>query len=355
LPTRTYLTKWDEGTIRKAIQTEVSRGGQIYFIHNRVESIFGIADELRAIAPDVRIRVAHGQMEEHDLEKAMIEFFNHEIDMLVCTSIVESGMDVSRANTMFIDQPQILGLSQLYQLRGRVGRSKQRAYCYLILPRGRELPKDAQERLKVLQENTALGSGLRIAQYDLELRGTGNFLGEEQSGHINAVGYELYMDLLNEALADLKGEAPKDIDLDPEINLRVPAFIPDAYISDIRTRLMYYKTLSEISSENDLTKIEEDLKDQFGSLPEPVINLMGIMLIRSICKTLGIKDVSAGTKQVTLNFSERTQFKPETAIRLSQRSDKKYTLSPDNRFSIKINSISWPRIVEELEELEKLI
>lgn len=355
LPTRTFVTKFDEDTIRKAITAEVSRGGQVYFIHNRIESIYGLADEVRRIVPEVRIKVAHGQMEEHELEKAMLSFFHHEIDVLICTAIVESGMDVPRANTMFIDSAHMFGLSQLYQLRGRVGRSKTRAYCYLMMPRNQKLDKEQQERLKIIQENTALGSGIKIAQYDLELRGAGNFLGEEQSGHINAVGYELYMDLLNEALAQAKGESVEDMDLDPEINLRIPAMIPDSYIPDIRIRLSYYKALAEISSPEDLDHIEEELRDQFGALPDATINLMGLMLIRRLCKELGVRDISAGVKSISLIFTEKTKLRPETVIQLAVREGKKYSLTPDNRLNIKMNSISWSSVNEELESLLRLI
>lgn len=355
LPTRTFITKWDRETIRKAIYSEVERGGQIYFIHNRVQSIYSVVDELREMIPDLRIRVGHGQMEEHELEKTMVAFFNHEIDVLVCTTIVESGMDVPRANTMFIDQAHTLGLSQLYQLRGRVGRSKQRAYCYLLLPKGRQLDKTAQERLKVIQENTALGSGIRIAQYDLELRGAGNILGEEQSGQIDAVGYELYMDLLNEAVHEARGEGTPVEEIDPEINLRIPAMIPESYINDIRIRLSYYKALSDIRTPDELDAIEAELKDQFGNLPEPTVNLMGLMLIRSKCRDLGIRDLSAGPKNLSLLFSDRTSVKPEAMIRLAMKENKKYSLTPDNRLNIRMNEITWPRAFEELVVLEKAV
>lgn len=355
LPTRTFVIKFDEEIIRKAITAEISRGGQVYFIHNRIESIYGLADEIRRIVPEARVRIGHGQMEEHELEKTMLAFFHHEIDVLVCTAIVESGMDVPRANTMFIDSAHMFGLSQLYQLRGRVGRSKTRAYCYLMMPKNRQLDKEQQERLKIIQENTALGSGIKIAQYDLELRGAGNILGEEQSGHINSVGYELYMDLLNEALAEAKGEKVEDFDLDPEINLRIPAMIPDNYISDIRIRLSYYKALAEINSNEDLDRIEEELRDQFGPIPEPTVNLMGLMLIRRQCKELGVRDISAGVKSISLIFTERTNLKPETVIQLAIRENKKYSLSPDNRLNIKMSVISWTTVHEELELLLKHI
>jgi len=355
LPTRTFICKFDEDTIRKSITSEISRGGQVYFIHNRVQSIYGLADEIRKIVPEARIRVGHGQMDEHELEKTMLAFFNHEIDVLICTTIVESGMDVSRANTMFIDQAHMMGLSQLYQLRGRVGRSKQRAYCYLILPRDHKIDKDAQERLKVIQENTALGSGIRIAQYDLELRGAGNILGEDQSGHINSVGYELYMDLLNETVHELRGDPVDDAELDPEINLRIQAMIPDNYINDIRIRLSYYKALSDIRNPDDVDRLESELKDQFGELPEPVLNLMGLMLIRAQCRELGVRDIGAGLKNISLIFTERTRMKPETAIQLAMRENKKYSITPDQRLNIRMNAITWPAVYEELNYLLKLI
>lgn len=353
LPTRTFVCKFDEETIRKAIEAEIARGGQVYFIHNRVQSIYGIADEVRAIVPKARIRVAHGQMEEHELEKTMLEFFHHEIDVLICTAIVESGMDIPRANTMFIDSAHMFGLSQLYQLRGRVGRSKARAYCYLMMPKDKKLDKDAQERLKIIQENSALGSGIKIAQYDLELRGAGNILGEDQSGHVNAVGYELYMDLLQEALAEAKGEKIEDLELDPEINLRIPAMIPDSYIPDIRIRLSYYKALADITSTDDLDRIEEELKDQFGQIPEATLNLMGIMLIRKQCKDLGVRDLSAGLKSISLIFTEKTPLKPETAIKLAMRENKKYALTPEARLNIRMNNITWSAVYEELDYLLK--
>ncbi|MGZ3746046.1 MAG: transcription-repair coupling factor [Pseudobdellovibrionaceae bacterium] len=355
LPTRTFICKFDPETVRKAITAEISRGGQVYFIHNRVQSIYGIADEVRAIVPEARIRVAHGQMDEHELEKTMLEFFHHEIDVLVCTSIVESGMDIPRANTMFIDSAHMFGLSQLYQLRGRVGRSKARAYCYLLMPKDKKLDKDAQERLKIIQENSSLGSGIKIAQYDLELRGSGNILGDDQSGHVNAVGYELYMDLLQEALAEAKGEEIEDIELDPEINLKIQAMIPDNYISDIRIRLSYYKALADITSIEDIDRIEAELKDQFGNIPEATINLMGLMLIRKLCKDLGIRDVSAGLKSISLIFTERTRLKPETAIQLAMRENKKYSITPDNRLNIRMNNITWSAVYEELGYLLKQI
>ncbi len=355
LPIRTFICKFEPETIRKAIRSEINRGGQVFFIHNRVQSIYALAEELKEIVPDVRIQVAHGQMQEHELEQAMVRFFNKEVDVLLCTTIVESGMDIPNANTMFIDNAHQLGLSQLYQLRGRVGRSKQRAYCYLILPRGRTLDKEAQERLKVIQENTALGSGIRVAQYDLELRGAGNILGEEQSGHVDSVGYELYLELLNEAIHEVRGDAPSVASLDPEINLRIPAMIPDQYISDVRIRLSYYRALSQIENDRELENIEQELTDQFGKPPEPVMNLMGLMLIRLMCKQLGIRDLSAGPKNISLIFTPHTPLKTEIIVQLAMKENKKYSVTPDSRLNVRMNTISWTRVYEELELLKGML
>jgi transcription-repair coupling factor (superfamily II helicase) len=348
LPTRTFVCKFDKETIRKAILAEVSRGGQIFFIHNRIQSIYGLSDELRQIVPEVRMAVAHGQMDEDNLEKTMVRFFNHEIDMLLCTTIIESGMDIPRANTMFIDRADQFGLSQLYQLRGRVGRSKERAYCYLLIPPHRRLDPEAQERLRVLQENTSLGSGIKIAHYDLELRGAGDLLGEDQSGHINAVGYEFYMELMEDAIRAAKGEPEKANEIDPEINLRIPAYIPDKYIPDIRVRLYYYKALTEISSPEDLERLEDELRDQFGKPPDEVLNLLGVMLIRKMCCDLGIRDISAGPKRLSLAFTDNTPLPVVRVIELTTRENKKFSLTPDSRLVIRMNNISWPAICDEL-------
>jgi len=353
LPTRTFVCKYDEETIRKAILAEVQRGGQVFFLHNRVQSIYSVADELRRIVPEVRLRVGHGQMDEEELEKTMVAFFNHEIDVLLCTTIIESGIDNPRANTMFIDDAHMFGLSQLYQLRGRVGRSKERAYCYLLIPSQKRLEPDAQERLKVIQENTALGSGIRIAHHDLELRGSGNVLGEDQSGHIDSVGYEMYLELLEEAIHEVKGE-PLVEQVEPDINVRIPAYIPDNYMPDIRIRLSYYKALAEIKAPEDMDRIEDELRDQFGKLPDEVINLMGLMLIRHHCRELGVRDLSSGTKTISLSFTENTPLPATKVVSLAQLENKKFSITPDNRLIVRMNNITWPNIYEELLYLRRL-
>ncbi|MCB0350159.1 MAG: transcription-repair coupling factor [Bdellovibrionales bacterium] len=354
LPTRTFVCKFDKETIRKAIESEIGRAGQTFFLHNRVQSIDEMAAQIRSIVPSARIAVAHGQMDEDLLEKTMLRFYHHELDVLVCTAIIESGMDIPRANTIFIDQAHTFGVSQLYQLRGRVGRSKERAYCYLLVPPDKRLDSTAQERLKIIQENTALGSGLRVAQYDLELRGAGDILGENQSGHINAVGYDLYIELLEEAIAEQRGDEITDNEIEPEINLRVPALLPDKYIPDLRMRLYYYKTLSNVRSVEDIDKIETELHDQFGSPPEPVMNLLGLMLIRKLCRDLGVKDVSAGKNVISLTFTPQTRLPTDEVIRLTARENKKYSIAPDQRLKVRMNDVAWPRVIEEMEYLISL-
>lgn len=212
----------------------------------------------------------------------------------------------------------------------------------------------AQERLKIIQENTALGSGIRVAQYDLELRGAGDILGGQQSGHINAVGYELYLELLEEAVQEKKGLAPTVDTVEPEINLPIAALIPDGYIPDIRIRLSYYKALAEINDDHDVDGIEDELRDQFGKPPESVINLFGVMLIRKMCRDLGIKDLSAGRNSIALSFTEATPLPTDEVVRLASRENKKYSIAPDSRFKIRMNEITWPRVLEELQYLTKL-
>ena len=259
LETRTFLCPFHKEPIQRAIQTELERGGQIFFIHNRVQSIGSIAEKLKQWFPKTTIAVAHGQMKEKDLESTMVSFFNNKISILIASTIIESGTDIPNANTILINKADRFGLSQLYQLRGRVGRSGRRAYCYLIIEPDKEISEIARERLRVIQENTSLGSSIQIAQYDLELRGTGTLLGEEQSGLIDPMGYEFYMQLLEETLLELKGENYQE-PVEPDINLKIKAFIPHTYISNIRLRLSYYRAMTKIQSPGDMDEMEEETK-----------------------------------------------------------------------------------------------
>ena len=349
-PIRTFATKFNPEIIKKAVFHEIQRGGQVFYVHNRIQSIYTLYEELKVLFPKLRITLAHGQMPEHDLEKAMMSFINKESDILLSTTIIESGIDIPNANTIFIDNAHLFGLSQLYQLRGRVGRSRNRAYCYLLIPKNRQLDEKDLERLKILQENTSLGSGIRIAHYDLEIRGAGNILGEDQSGQINIVGYDLYMDLLNQAVQDLQGHETAPF-IDPEINIPLPALIPSSYISDIRIRMSYYKMLSDVSTPEDIEQIEDDLTDQFGKPPLELVNLFTMMLVKSTCREKGIKDISSGPKNLKLKFDPSTKISVQRVLELTQQPNKKYKLLNSDHLLIRINEISWSRIYEEIQFL----
>lgn len=354
LPIRTYVCRRDLEVIRKAIESEIQRGGQVFYIRNRIQGIEEVTHEIKEMIPDARIRYAHGQMDEDQLETTMLAFYKHEFDVLICTTIIESGLDVTNANTMLIERADTFGLSQLYQIRGRVGRGKERAYCYLMIPPTGVLDSVAQERLRLIQEHTTLGSGFKIAHHDLELRGAGNILGESQSGHIESVGYEMYLELLEDAVRELKGEE-KSLDLiEPDINLRIAALIPDSYIPDIRIRLSYYRVMSQVTSPADLDRIEDDLRDQFGTPPEPVLNLLGIMLIRRYCKLLGVRDLSSSSKAISFAFTDRTPLGPEKVVDLAVKKPQKFSITPDNRLSIRLDQMTWPQIFDEVVHLAKL-
>ncbi len=353
LETQTFICHFNKDLIKRAIETEVGRGGQVFFIHNKIQTIENVARELRQWIPEVSFAVAHGQMKKKDLESVIISFFNNKIQVLIASTIIESGTDRPNANTIFINQADHFGLSQLYQLRGRVGRSTQRAYCYLIIEQQRQLTDIAKERLRVIQENSSLGSGIQIAQYDLELRGTGTLLGEEQSGLIDSMGYEFYMQLLEEAIKEANGEKQEEM-VEPEINLKIRAFIPDSYIANIRLRLSYYRALTQIKSPSDIDNLEEELKDQFGNPPKEVINLLGIMLIRHQCLQLGVSDISNTRDSLILKFTENTPLSTSHVIDLTHQPNKKYSITPNNRLKIRIREITWPRVQEEMNFLLNL-
>ncbi len=352
LEVRTFICRFNKEIIKRAIETELERGGQVFFLHNRVQSIYSVAEEIRQLLPSVPVGVGHGQLKEKELESVMMSFFNNDLKVLVASAIVESGVDIPNANTILINNADNFGLSQLYQLRGRVGRSGRRAYCYLLTEPNKKLTDIAKERLKVIQENTALGSGMQIAQYDLELRGAGTLLGEEQSGLIDNVGYEFYMELLDEAIKEAKGEKSVET-VEPEINLKIKAFIPSTYISNIRLRLSYYRALTQIESPSDIDDLEDELTDQFGKPPEEVINLLGIMLIRYLCIQLGVKDISSGKESLVLSFTDNTPLPPSKVIELTSQTNKKYSITPDNRLKIRMKDLNWPRVHEEVELLLK--
>ena len=290
-PVQTYVLEHDQSVVEDAIRRELRRGGQVYYLHNRVESIDGVAMKLQRHIPEARIAVAHGKMSEEQLTEVWRRLVEQEIDILVCTTIIETGVDVPNANTMIIEHADCMGLSQLHQLRGRVGRSSRRAYAYLTYPAGKVLTEVSTKRLTAIREFTEFGSGFRIAMRDLEIRGAGNVLGAQQHGHMEAVGYDLYLKLLGEAIAVQKGEKPAAVDEECLIDLQVQAHIPEQYIPNLNQRLDIYHRIADIRSESDADDVVDELIDRFGDPPESVTGLVDVALLRNRASALGITEI----------------------------------------------------------------
>jgi transcription-repair coupling factor (superfamily II helicase) len=330
LSIRTQVCRFDESLIREVILREVRRGGQVFFVHNRVRSIAAIADLLKRILPEVKVLVAHGQMRERDLEDRMLSFMRGEADVLLCTTIVESGLDIPRANTMLINRADAMGLAQLYQLRGRVGRSQRRAYAYLMIPEKRALTRDATRRLDAIQDLSALGSGFRLANMDLEIRGAGNLLGREQSGNLGAVGYETYMQLLEEAIEKLRGGA-REIPIDPEIRLRVAARLPDDYVADVSQRLVLYKRLASAADDEEVAQTRDEILDRYGPLPPETENLMDVIRVKIAARRLGVVAVDVVKDDLVLTAAETSRVDPNTLLDLMTQDGSGIRVTPDRR------------------------
>ncbi|HLW98383.1 MAG TPA: transcription-repair coupling factor [Candidatus Acidoferrales bacterium] len=315
LAIQTVVASFEEGLVRRAIEEELERKGQVYFIHNRVESIFEIAALVQKLAPKARVVVGHGQMGERELESVMLKFMHDEADVLVSTTIVENGMDIPRANTIIINRADRLGLSELYQLRGRVGRSNQRAYAYLLVPQDQALTPLARQRLAALKEFSELGAGFRIAALDLELRGAGNLLGGQQHGHINAVGFDLYSKMLERAVAELRGETSAP-ELRVTINLGVDVRIPPEYIPSENLRLRTYKRIAEMTNEGQREEILKELADRFGPPPTAINNLLDYALLKALAEKMLVASIDRRGAQVTMKFHSETPVKPERIVEL---------------------------------------
>jgi transcription-repair coupling factor (superfamily II helicase) len=316
LAIRTQVARSSESLIREAILREVRRGGQVFFVHNRVHSIGQVAEMLARIVPEVRVVVAHGQMSERELETRMLRFLRGEADVLLSTSIIESGLDIPRANTMIVDRADTFGLAQLYQLRGRIGRSRHRAYCYLLVRGGeRTLTDEARRRLEAIQSFTELGSGFKLAGMDLEIRGAGNLLGGEQSGNLAAVGYETYMELLEETIEELRGQ-PREKQLDPEIRLPVAAKLPEAYVPDVSQRLVLYKRLASAPDDADVDRIRDELLDRFGPCPAEAANLLAVIRLKIAARRLGIAAVDVAGDELVLTAADATRVDPTRLVNL---------------------------------------
>ncbi len=325
----TYVTDFNDTVITEAIRKELSRKGQIFFVHNHVQSIDRVAQHLQELVPEVRSAVGHGQMAEKELERVMLDFMKCRIDMLVCTTIIESGLDVASANTIMINRADRFGLSQIYQLRGRVGRSDEQAYAYLFIPDESILSKNAQKRLKVLMEYSDLGSGFQIAMSDLKIRGGGTILGASQSGHIAAVGYDMFLKLMETSIAELKGE-PIQEELSPEINLPFSAFLPEAYIPDIDQRLTLYRRLAKMTNLKGIGAIKDEMADRFGRVPDEANNLLLKIMLKVLSVRAGCKRLDLVGHRLRLQFSELHQAKPFGIVDLVSKAGKRFQFTTDH-------------------------
>lgn len=343
LAVRTHVAKFSDGIVREAVMRELSRGGRVFFVHNRVSTIHEIAEHLRGIVPEARIGIGHGQMAESELEDVMYEYIQGDINVLLCTSIVESGLDIPNANTIIVNRADMFGLSQLYQLRGRVGRGDTRAYAYLLVPARRKLPQDAQKRLEVMQTYTDLGSGFHVASYDLEIRGAGNLLSEDQSGHVNEVGLDLYTELLEEAINDLRDQDFEE-EIEPEVNLSVEAYIPSGYIPATGLRLTFYKRLSLARSHDELQVIFEEMVDRFGDPPDEVRNLRRLIGLKVDLRRLRAPRLDAGMSAISIELDRSTPLDPEVVVEMVNDSGGKWRLTKDMRliYRLKVDESSRP-------------
>lgn len=351
LAIQTNVVPFNEQIVRSAIEQELQRQGQVFFVHNRVESIHEIAALLQRFVPQARFIVAHGQMGEKEMEQAVLDFVDYKYDVLVATTIIENGIDIPRANTIIINRADAYGLSQLYQLRGRVGRSNRRAYAYLLIPSERELTPIARKRLAAIREFSDLGAGFRIAALDLELRGAGNLLGGQQSGHIDAIGFDLYTTMLERTVQELRGEEIEE-DISTQLNLGVDVRIPDEYIFDMSHRLRTYKRIASAHDDEDLARIHEEITDRYGRMPESVENLFEYASVRRAAQSLGILSIDRIKESFSIKLSEKAKIDPQKLMKLLEE-NKAASFSPTGVLKIKlvIGELNDKRIFTELKLL----
>jgi transcription-repair coupling factor (superfamily II helicase) len=342
-PIRTYIREFNKELVKETIRREIGRGGQVYFVHNRVKDIDKKADMIRKLLPDARVAVAHGQMNENKLEKLMIDFYEQKFDVLVCTTIIETGLDIPNVNTIIINHADKMGLSQLYQLRGRVGRTNRIAYAYLLYERDRILPEVAEKRLEAIKEFSSLGSGFKIAMRDLEIRGAGNLLGPEQSGHIAAVGFSLYTKLLEGTIEELKGKKDKK-KIEVEIDLNLDAYIPDDYIKYEARKIEIYKKIKSIENEADALDTIDELIDRFGEPPLEVMRLVNTARLKFLALELNIDLIKEDSGKIKCQFIKAEVVDGSKLVEFS----KKY------RRKIKIKSAKKPQLFIKIDDPDNI-
>ncbi|MBE4574012.1 transcription-repair coupling factor [Vibrio navarrensis] len=340
LSIKTFVRERDDAVVREAILREIMRGGQVYFLHNQVETIEKVAADLTKLVPEARITVAHGQMRERELERVMNDFYHQRFNLLVCTTIIETGIDVPTANTIIMDRADNLGLAQLHQLRGRVGRSHHQAYAYLLTPYPKSMTKDAIKRLDAIASLEDLGAGFTLATHDLEIRGAGELLGEEQSGQIQSVGFSLYMEMLEQAVQALKeGKEPSLDELlreQTEVEIRIPALLPDDYIPDVNSRLSMYKRIASVEGEEELNELKVELIDRFGLLPDAAKNLLAISELKILAANIKVKKIEAHDKGGFIEFYPNADINPAYLVRLLQSQPKKFAMEGPTKFKFSV-------------------
>jgi transcription-repair coupling factor (superfamily II helicase) len=347
LPVETVIRRFSKAIIKETIQSELDRGGQVFFVHNRIQSLGSMYRFLQDLVPEARIVVGHGQMRERELEATMVKFVTGQADVLLSTAIVESGLDIPTSNTMVVNRADRFGLAQLYQLRGRVGRERQQAYCLLLVPADGRVDEPAQRRLRVLQELTELGSGFKLALRDLEIRGAGNLLGAQQHGHIAAVGYELYSKLLAEAVRELHGQ-PATATVDPVISVKVEGFLPEDYVPEVNQRLALYKRLAAATDDAVIDDLRVELQDRFGPLPVPAAHLLDTVRIRVAARALGVERVEAGDGKALITFSPATSVPPERVVRALRDSRGRLKMKREFVVEATVARGEWPAVRDSL-------
>jgi transcription-repair coupling factor (superfamily II helicase) len=350
LPVETIVTAFSRGVIKEAIERELGRGGQVFFVHNRVQSLPAMTTFVQGLCPDARVAMAHGQMAERELEAVMVKFVDGQIDVLVSTAIVESGLDIPASNTIIINRADRFGLAQLYQLRGRVGRERQQAYAYLLVPPDANLDETAQRRLRVIEEMTELGAGFRLAMRDLEIRGAGNLLGAAQHGHIAAVGFDLYTKLLTDAVRELKGE-PSSAQVEPVISMEVEALLPESYVPEVNQRLALYQRLAELGTEDEVAQIRVELADRFGPLPAPVEALLDVMSLRVRARRLHVERLEARGGRASLTFAPSTPVTPERILGVMARGRGGMMLRKEYTLEARVPEAPWSAVRDAITAL----
>jgi transcription-repair coupling factor (superfamily II helicase) len=342
LAVKSSVSIFDEDLIREALRKELERNGQVFFVHNRIKDIYRVAERLLGILPSMRIKVAHGQMAENELEKAMLAFYERNVDILVSTAIIGSGLDIPTANTIIIDRADSMGLADLYQLRGRVGRGNSRAYAYFLIPGEDIITEESKKRLQAIQDMSYLGAGFRLALKDLEIRGAGNLLGAEQSGHMHAVGFDLYMEMLEKAVAELRGFKIEE-EFEPSISMRVNAFIPEEYIEDITLRLSLYRRIASAKTEEGVREIESEIGDRFGRPPDEVKNLMDIVRLKIMARELRVAKIQDTQGRIAVLFSPDTKVEPKDILALGKNPDRKIRFLPEG-FELDLKGLPWQEV-----------